>query len=276
MYQVYRLVRSINRTYPNNRYIRERDVDQNSLLDQDLADLINEALHENYVNIGLKEVYEFPTVAGQNEYQLPDDCEFSQIEEVTRTFPRGGARPLGPIAPIEVIDGKELPPPPIYPGWVNPPYVGWLPNKGRWDKHAHRLEYARDAEQLTGDRYFNAYNGERIGIHPMPRTNHEIVTIYYKKVPHEVLTMGDDIEIEDKFLPVITYAVCMKIAISGSVPDIDMYNVFARQYNELIVEAKREKDSDQPFYKHVKDNERSTTYFRRRPLRGMRWRSIRW
>jgi len=272
MYPVYKLVRSINRTYPNNRYIRERDVDQNSLLDQDLADLINEALHENYRDVGLKEIYEFPTVAGQNEYQLPDDCEFSEIEEVTRTFPRGWHRPLGPVAPIEeIVEGESHKPPVIYPGWVNPPYVGWIPNRGKWNRYAHRLVYARDAEELTGDRYFNAYNGERIGISPMPRTNSEIITLYYKKVPHEILTMGDDIEIEDKFMPVIKYAVCMKIAISGSIPDIDMYNVFARQYNELVTEARREKESDQPFYKHVKDNERPSNYYRRRPWRGVVW-----
>lgn len=160
----------------------------------------------------------------------------------------------------------ELPGGPIYPGWV--PNHHWGSTRGR------RLVWARDAEELTGDRYYNAWDNKRIGIFPTPRTPHEIITIYYKKKPKEVLYMDDEIEVKDKFMPLLKYAVCMKLAMSGSNPDIDMYNVFATQYNTLLMEAKRDKDSDQPYYQHVKDNDRPSAYYRRGPRR--RGRGIRW
>lgn len=158
----------------------------------------------------------------------------------------------------------EFPGGPFYPGWVPNHYWG----HGR----TRRLVWARDAEELTGDRYFNAWDNKRIGISPTPRTNKEVITIYYKKKPREVLYMDDEIQIKDKFMPVLKYALCMKLAMSGSNPDIDMYNVFATQYNNLLMEAKRDKDSDQPYYQHVKDNDRPSAYYRRGPRRrGARW-----
>lgn len=158
----------------------------------------------------------------------------------------------------------ELPGGPVYPGWIPNHY--WGTGKPR------RLTWARDAEELTGDRYFNAWDNKRIGIYPTPRNNRELITIYYKKRPKEVLYMGDEIEVKEKYLPILKCAVCMKLAMSGSNPDIDMYNVFTQQFNVLLLEAKREKDADQPYYQHVKDNMRSRNYFRRRNLRGgWRW-----
>lgn len=158
----------------------------------------------------------------------------------------------------------------IYPGWV--PNIYWGHGRTR------RLVWARDAEELTGDRYYNAWDNKRIGIHPTPRTNKDIITIYYKKKPKEVLYMDDRIAVKEKFLPILKYALCMKLAMSGSKPDIDMYNVFAQQYNTLLMEAKRDKDSDQPYYQHVKDNMRPRDYFRRRRgfYGGYGWRGYRW
>lgn len=63
----------------------------------------------------------------------------------------------------------------------------------------------------------------------------------------------------------------MELAKSGSNPDIDLYNVFAVEFNNLMQEAKREKDADQPYYQHTKDNARSPDYFRRRWGGLRRW-----
>ena len=279
MYQVYKLVRMINATYPNNGFINALDVDVNTEISEDLIDVINEALHETYKEVELDEVYSFQTIPGQGEYSLPEDCDMSQIQEVTRSF---GASPhrFEHIKPIEEIvegstnkeekvnyyDGglyseehyKKL------PEGVGVHYYGHVNKANPHIGNSIRLVFARDAESLTGHRYYNAWESKRIGIHPVPRTRGEVITIYYKKKPRDILTMEDDIEIKDKYISILKYNVCAKLAMMGNNPDIDMYNVFTRQYNDLLLEARREKDSDLPFYPHTKDNERPSTYYRRR------------
>lgn len=102
-YPVYKLLRAINRQYPNNGFINEVDVNELSegegrLITEDLRDLLNEAIQETYIDIARDEVFSFPTVPGQNEYVLPEDCDLRDIQEVTRTF--GGAfRPIVPGGP---------------------------------------------------------------------------------------------------------------------------------------------------------------------------------
>lgn len=320
MYQVYRLVRMINATYPNNGFINALDVDENTELSEDLIDVINEALHESYKEVELDEVYSFRTIPFQAEYSLPEDCDMSQIQEVTRSFPyphshcwkgkKHGEKIPNPenddvVLPddeeadftigteeenyslataseetteeitkeeVNYYDGglyakdhyKEL------PEGVGEHYYNQIhrcnPHIGR----ARRLVFARDAECLTGDRYYNAWDSGRIGISPTPKTGREVITVYYKKKPQDIRTMDDDIQIKDKFIPILKYNVCAKLAMMGNNPDIDMYNIFTRQYNELLLEARRQKDSDLPFYPHTKDNERPSTYYRRRPRRFRR------
>ena len=183
------------------------------------------------------------------------------------------------------IDDEQFTGNPHGYGWFGqfpggPLYPGWVPNSPMIGGRTVRLVWARDAEELTGDRYYNAWDNKRIGIYPTPRTNHDFITIYYKKKPHEMLYMDDDLQVKDKFIPILKYAVCMKLAMSGSNPDIDMYNVFAQQYNNLLLEARRDKDADQPYYQHVKDNMRPRDYFRRRCGYGYGhrygWGGVRW
>lgn len=98
-YPVYKLLRAVNRQYPNNGFINYVDVNEdltNGIIDEDLRDLINEALNETYIHIAKDEVYTFPTVAGQNQYALPDDCDLRDIQEVTRTY---AYKPLVPPCP---------------------------------------------------------------------------------------------------------------------------------------------------------------------------------
>lgn len=287
MYQVYKLVRMINATYPNNGFINALDVDVDTEISEDLIDVINEALHESYKEVELDEVYSFRTIPNQAEYSLPIDCDMSQIQEVTRSmpYPHGGCHHRKHIKDIEeIVEGEKTEEEKVnyYDGGLYPPehykelpegigvhYYNQIPRHNPHIGRARRLVFARDAECLTGDRYYNAWEQGRIGISPTPRTPDEVITIYYKKKPQDIRTMQDDIEIKDKFIPILKYNVCAKLAMMGNNPDIDMYNIFTRQYNELLLEARRQKDSDLPYYPHTKDNERPSTYYRRRP-RGFR------
>jgi len=107
-YPVYKLIRAVNRQYPNNGFIdyvdvredmyRDKEEPYTDIIDEDLRDLINEAIHETYIDIARDEVYSFPTVPGQNQYVLPDDCDLRDIQEVTRTY-GGGPRPFPPPPP---------------------------------------------------------------------------------------------------------------------------------------------------------------------------------
>ena len=287
-YPVYKLLRQVNRQYPNNGFINYVDVNEdiypNMIVDEDMRDIINECLQEIYKDVALDEVFSFPTVPGQVEYALPEDCDLRDIQEVTRWGYNANHRPLGPVPPIEKImhdewEKDEFAPdsdyPDEFPGHrpepCGYPYKGWVPNHFWFSKRARRLVWARDAEELTGDRYFNAWDNKRIGIMPVPTTPFEVIKIYYKKKPKEIVYMDDEIQIKEKFMPILKYRVCMELAASGSNPDVDMYNVFANQYNTLLLEAKRDKDSDQPYYQHIKDNRRPMDYFRRRPWRNVRW-----
>lgn len=95
-YPIYKLLRAVNRQYPNNGFITPVDVREdtyNDMIDEDLRDLINETIQEVYKDVALDEVYSFPTVPGQNQYVLPEDCDLRDIQEVTRTY-RGVRGPL--------------------------------------------------------------------------------------------------------------------------------------------------------------------------------------
>jgi len=134
-YPVYKLLRAVNRQYPNNGFINYVDVREdmydtndestNKIIDEDLRDLINETLQEVYIHVARDEVYSFPTVPGQREYSLPEDCDLRDIQEVTRTF-RGWRCPphahdkgkawlifeaedgSGSMTPIEVRIGETI------------------------------------------------------------------------------------------------------------------------------------------------------------------------
>lgn len=108
-YPIYKLLRAVNRQYPNNGFINYVDVREDmynhDLIDEDLRDLINETIQEVYKDVAIDEVYSFPTVPGQNQYVLPEDCDLRDIQEVTRTYqgwrgplcPPPGPPPLTPV-----------------------------------------------------------------------------------------------------------------------------------------------------------------------------------
>ena len=103
-YPIYKLLRAVNRQYPNNGFINYVDVREDTydntedqMIDEDLRDLINETIQEVYKDVAIDEVYSFPTVPGQNQYVLPEDCDLRDIQEVTRTY-HGVRGPL-PVPP---------------------------------------------------------------------------------------------------------------------------------------------------------------------------------
>lgn len=121
-YPIYKLLRAVNRQYPNNGFINYVDVREDmynhELIDEDLRDLINETIQEVYKDVAIDEVWSFPTVPGQNQYVLPEDCDLRDIQEVTRTFVgvRGPLRPpFGPqFGPQPTPPGPEPEPDPEY------------------------------------------------------------------------------------------------------------------------------------------------------------------
>lgn len=116
-YPIYKLLRAVNRQYPNNGFINRVDVREDmyddypkEMIDEDLRDLINETLQEVYIDVAIDEVYSFPTVGGQNQYVLPEDCDLRDIQEVTRTY-RGIRGPLPPPpgpGPVPGGDGEPV------------------------------------------------------------------------------------------------------------------------------------------------------------------------
>ena len=72
--------------YPNNGFIYEPVVDHETGLQQGFIDLINSSLARANNIILLDDEYEFPTIAGQAIYDLPENCEQRNIMEVTREY----------------------------------------------------------------------------------------------------------------------------------------------------------------------------------------------
>lgn len=87
MYPAYKLIRAINRQYPNNGFINAVDVTENTfdgIIPEDFRDILNECIRDVYQDIAIDEIYSFPTVPGQREYELPLDCDLRDIQEVVR------------------------------------------------------------------------------------------------------------------------------------------------------------------------------------------------
>lgn len=100
MYPVYKLIRAINRQYPNNGFISAVDVTEElneGLIPEDFRDILNECIQDVYKDVAVDEVWSFPTVPGQKEYSLPEDCDLRDIQEVVRKYTRPAPPPPPPI-----------------------------------------------------------------------------------------------------------------------------------------------------------------------------------
>lgn len=86
MMTAYQVLRRFNTEYPNNGFIYDPEVTSETQVDSAIIDYLNSALMRLDKVALLDELYEIPTIAGQNMYELPLDCEMSNIVEVSRQY----------------------------------------------------------------------------------------------------------------------------------------------------------------------------------------------
>ncbi len=122
-------------------------------------------------------------------------------------------------------------------------------------KTPKRCVWSRDADIIEGVRYFNGY-GNTIGLFPVPTSDNERVKLFYKKTPRAVKTKDDPIEIDDKYIDLLVYAIVADMASAGSNPDIEISNNYSLKYNNLLEQTKAEKFNGAPFYPKTKDNKK--------------------
>lgn len=86
MMTAYQVLRRFNTEYPNNGFIYDPEVTSETQVDPAIIDYANSALMRLDKVALLDELYEIPTIAGQNMYELPLDCELSNVVEVSRQY----------------------------------------------------------------------------------------------------------------------------------------------------------------------------------------------
>lgn len=86
MQSAYQILKRFNQEYPNNGFIYDPEVTSETDVDSAIIDYLNSALMRLDKVALLDELYEIPTIAGQNMYELPLDCELSNIVEVSRQY----------------------------------------------------------------------------------------------------------------------------------------------------------------------------------------------
>lgn len=86
MMTVYQVLRRFNTEYPNNGFIYDPEVTSDTQVDSAIIDYLNESLSRLDKVALIDEIYEIPTIAGQNIYELPLDCELANIQEVSRQY----------------------------------------------------------------------------------------------------------------------------------------------------------------------------------------------
>lgn len=84
MITAYQLMNRINQEYPNNGFVFDTEVKYDSKIEQGFVDYINSALNRIDPSVFLDDIYEFPTIANQSLYELPQNCRLGNIEEVTK------------------------------------------------------------------------------------------------------------------------------------------------------------------------------------------------
>lgn len=82
----YQILKRFNQEYPNNGFIYDPEVTSETQVDSAIIDYLNSALMRLDKVALLDELYEIPTIAGQNMYELPLDCELSNVVEVSRQY----------------------------------------------------------------------------------------------------------------------------------------------------------------------------------------------
>lgn len=85
MYTAYQVIQMINTEYPNNGFVYNTEVKPGTKIEEGLLGFLNNALARLDKSVLLDNIYEFPTITGQDVYELPLNCKLKNIEEVTRS-----------------------------------------------------------------------------------------------------------------------------------------------------------------------------------------------
>ena len=128
-----------------------------------------------------------------------------------------------------------------------------------------RLKWTDDSEHLQVPSYFNGY-GHTIGI-ASGLPGRRIINIYYKRTPRPVKTKDDPIEMQDRWIDILTYSVIVDMASGGSNPDIELSNNYTLKLNNLLQQEAVERYKDKAYYPRIKDNKRPPISFYRRGYR---------
>lgn len=188
---------------------------------------INDTMREIYKDIAVQEYYSFTTVKGQTIYTLPEDCAIEFIKNVE-------------------ISSKAK-----------------TATNSDWGHFKSLKNSLRDQEMFEPS-YYDGTEGT-IGIFPKPTGSYK-VNIYYNKRPKMITSLGDSIELDDRYTDLVKFKVLSIIAMSGHNPDIEIANQYILLYNNLVQEANQSKYEDQQQYPKVRDELRARLKYRRRRL----------
>ena len=183
---------------------------------------INNTLKQIYMDLALQDFYCFETVKGQRVYTLPDDCSMENIKNVEKS------------SRFKTATNSD-----------------W----GRF----YALKNSLRNQKMYEESYYDATEG-CIGIYPVPNQSYRI-NIYYNKKPKMSTSLEDYIELDERFIDLVTYNVISVIATSSHNPDTEIANQYILLYNNLIQQANESKYEDQQKYPVVR-NEKN--YNRRR------------
>ena len=206
-----------------------QDIDRrypNTYTENDKITWINDTLRQIYTDIAVKAFYKFSTIKGRNLYTLPADCEIANVKsvEMSEKAKTGSNDDLGNF--------KEL-------------------RFSLRDKYMYKPSYY---DGLAG----------LIGLYPTPNASGHVINVYYNKRPKMITSLDDYIELDERYVNLVTYNVISIIAMSGHNPDIDVANEYILLYNNLVQDANQTRFEDQPTYPVIKEARRALLKYRRR------------
>lgn len=198
----------------------------NTYTDSDKIKWINDTLRQIYTDIAVKSFYKFHTIKGRKLYTLPADCEISNIKSVE----------MSDKAKKSTNDDAGV---------------------------FYELRFSLRDKYMYKPSYYDGLAG-LIGIYPTPNESGHVINIYYNKRPKMITSENDYIELDERYVNLVTYNVISIIAMSGHNPDIDIANEYILLYNNLVQDANQTRFEDQPTYPIVKEARRSLLKYRRR------------
>lgn len=180
----------------------------------EIISILNDEQREIFREIQETDIYEFETVENQLTYSLPSDCEIEFIKYV------------GLTKDVTITSISQF----------------------------QEYTYAELDEEISGNRYFDAFNG-LIGLYPVPDTTGQNVRLIYEKRP-DLLNSNDlaaSPELKIDWHRIFVYGAIAEIAGSGSNPDTTTANNYTLKYNKLMEDILLAKYNNKKHGKKVKD-----------------------